>query len=75
MARPSLAPTHLLHLVDAVSRPVIFGLLLRDTGHSLRPTTAPFHAQPPSLTSLTPYPQADPFWPSCFGSGEWKELR
>lgn len=74
MAWPGLAPTHLLHLVDAVSRPVIFGLLLRNTGHSLRPTTQ-FRAQPPSLMSLTPYPGADPFWPSRFRSGKWKELR
>lgn len=35
MAQTSLAPTHLLHLVDAVSRPIIFGLLLRDRNMAL----------------------------------------
>lgn len=52
MVQPGGAPTHLLHLVDAVSRPVIFGLLLKDGGHSLRPRAQP-HAQPPSLTFPT----------------------
>jgi hypothetical protein len=36
---PSPVPTHLLHLVDAMSSPVIFGLLLRDTGHNIGPST------------------------------------
>lgn len=72
MARPSLAPTHLLHLVDAVSRAVIFGLLLRDTRHSLRPTTAQFHAQPhPSHHSL-PTQKRIPSGPVALGVGNGK---
>lgn len=72
MVQPGGAPTHLLHLVDAVSRPVIFGLLLKDGGHSLRPRVQP-HAQPPSLTSLTfPTQKLIPSGPDALGVGNGK---
>lgn len=58
-------PTHLLHLADAVSSPIIFGLLLRDTGHNTGS-----HTQPQAQL-LSPYqtasPELSPSSPSCSG--------
>lgn len=59
-------PTYLLHLVDAVSSPVIFGLLLRDKDTtqgftlSLKPN--------PNLATLPP-PEISPSYPSYFRGG------
>lgn len=57
--------THLLHLVDAVSSPVIFGLLLRDTGHNMRLRAQP-QAQPPALCH-TDSPETSPSSPFSDG--------